>query len=223
MAKTPAERYIDNHAKAKAKALAKILASQKADFVRFLEGLGRKSAFFVRKAFPDDELDDFVDGIASEIPEYLVDVLPRVMNDAAREPIKQFSEFLPAKYALSFDVESGTAAKYLRELEDLMLSQKDGSVSKTTRDELRRIMADGVEAGFSYGEIAKQVEDADPFVFSASRARTIAANEVGRAYGWANHEPSRFLTEEEGYEMMKKWRTSNDDKVRETHMENEEA
>lgn len=29
----------------------------------------------------------------------------------------------------------------------------------------------------------------DPFVFSKYRAKLIAVNETGRAFGWANHEP----------------------------------
>jgi uncharacterized protein with gpF-like domain len=77
-----------------------------------------------------------------------------------------------------------------------MLSQRNGSILKTTRDELRQLIADGIREGQSYGEIAKQIRETDPFVFSKARAKTIAVNEIGRSYGWANHEPGRVLTEE---------------------------
>lgn len=103
---------------------------------------------------------------------------------------------------------------------DLYLSERDGSILKTTRDELRRIISKGLEEGQSYGEIAKQIQETDPFVFSKYRAKLIAVNEVGRAYGWANHEPARVL-QGEGYVLQKEWTTSHDDKVRETHAANE--
>lgn len=48
----------------------------------------------------------------------------------------------------------------------------------------------------------------------------IAVNEIGRAYGWADHEPGRVLSD--NYEMEKKWETSNDEKVRPEHKANED-
>ena len=43
---------------------------------------------------------------------------------------------------------------------------------------------------------------------------------MGRAYGWANHEPGQVL-QDEGYVLVKEWTTSEDDKVRPTHMLNQ--
>lgn len=63
-----------------------------------------------------------------------------------------------------------------------MISNEDGSITKTTRDELRRLLSNGIDEGMSYGEIAKQIQETDPFVFSKYRAKLIAVNEVGRAY-----------------------------------------
>jgi uncharacterized protein with gpF-like domain len=103
-----------------------------------------------------------------------------------------------------------------------MLSQRNGSILKTTRDELRTLIANGIEEWESYGSIAKKIREVDPFVFSKARAKTIAVNEIWRSYGWANHEPWRELTRE-GYELEKSWQSSDDDKVRPTHMENERA
>lgn len=103
-----------------------------------------------------------------------------------------------------------------------MLSQKDGSISKTTKERLLAIMEEGVANGESYGEIAKQIQQTDPWVFSKARATLIAVNEVGRAYGWANHEPAVEL-QRQGYVMVKQWTTSHDEKVRATHTQNEKA
>jgi hypothetical protein len=52
---------------------------------------------------------------------------------------------LPDDYALVFDVDTEPATIYLNELEDLMLSQRNGSILKTTRDELRTLIANGIE------------------------------------------------------------------------------
>lgn len=123
---------------------------------------------------------------------------------------------------MSFDVETEPAAKYLEDLKDLMLSQRDGSILKTTRDRLRRLMKDGINAGSSYGKIAKEIREEDPWVFSKARATLIAVNEVGRAYGWANHEPALEL-ERQGYVVEKLWSTSKDDKVRPNHTANQAA
>lgn len=89
---------------------------------------------------------------------------------------------MPDDYALVFDIETEPASQYLTELRDLHLSQRQGSILKTTRDELRTIMANGIDEGMSYTEIGKQILEQDPFVFSKSRAKTIAVNEIGRAY-----------------------------------------
>lgn len=92
--------------------------------------------------------------------------------------------------------------------------------TQTTRDELRSILSKWVAEGNSYGEIAKDIRSVDPFVFSKSRAKTIAVNEIGRAYGFANHEPGSELNRQ-GYVLKKIWATSEDDKVRPEHTQNE--
>lgn len=111
----------------------------------------------------------------------------------------------------------------MQDMRDLHLSDRDGSISRTTKSELQKIIADGVQEGLSYSSIASQIRETDPFVFSKSRAELIAVNEVGRAYGFGTHEPSRVLVEDEGYTMEKKWNSSHDDRVRKTHAENASA
>lgn len=83
---------------------------------------------------------------------------------------------------MAFDLPTSPASIYIRDLIDLNLSTRDGSTLKTTRDELRRIIADGLDDGKSYGQIAKEIREVDPFVFSKTRAKLISVNEIGRAY-----------------------------------------
>lgn len=215
---TKSERYISNQEKVKTRAIARILRQQKVDFIDFLERLPAKMLLVVGKK--QEDLESYLDSIKGKIPDYLKEELPAIMEEGAKESIQRYRDFLPEGYALTFDIPGTPAAEYLRQLVDLHLSQRQGSILKTTRDELRKIIADGVEQGLSYGQIAKQIQETDPFVFSKYRAKLIAVNEVGRAYGWANHEPAREL-DKQGYVLVKKWTTSRDDKVRETHRANE--
>jgi len=141
------ERYISNQEKVKTRGIYRIFKEQKAEFVDFLNKQPEKSAFFEQKA---ENLDDYLDSIKGDIPDYLENVLPAIMNEGAKESIARYEEFLPQGYALAFDIPGTPAAQYIENLTDLYLSTRDGSILKTTRDELRLIIAQGLEAGQSY-------------------------------------------------------------------------
>lgn len=215
---TTRERYLRNHERIKARAIARILSKQKASFCDHLE-TQKKSLQY--KQWEDIEfiVEVWIATIASEIPDYLDHVLPGVMIEGAREPIKRYAELLPSWYSLAFDIDASPASNYLRDMRNLMLSEKNGSILLTTKKELITLLSNGVQEWLSYGEIAKQIRGTDPFVFSKTRAKLIAINEVWRAYGWANHEPWRELTKD-GYVLVKRWATSRDEKVRDTHAQN---
>lgn len=145
MTTTQAERFIRNHETIKARAIYAIFKTQKARFIDRLEAAQQKRAAakgfgLERKITEDDLINPFLDEIAPDVPEYLLTVLPRIMQEGAKGSIKRYKDLLPDGYALAFDIETAPAAKYLQDLEDLMLSQKDGSILKTTRDRLRGIM-----------------------------------------------------------------------------------
>lgn len=219
---TKRERYIKNQEAIKAKAIYKLLQKQKGAFADLLEKEGKGYRLYTEKSIEDDLIDPFLDDVKKDIPEYLLSVLPKIMEEGAKDPIKRYKDLLPEDYALVFDVSTEPATIYLQELEDLMLSQRQGSILKTTRDELRTLIKNGIEEGNSYGAIAKQIREVDPWVFSKARAKTIATNEIGRSYGWANYEPGRVL-DDEGYVLVKEWQTSHDDRVRPLHVANESA
>lgn len=219
---TKRERYLRNQEKIKTRAIYAILREQRDIFADMLEKNDKSFRLLTTKAIDDDLIEPFLEATKDMVPRYLLRVLPSIMTEGAKEPIKRYKDLLPQGYELIFNVSTEPATKYLEDLEDLMLSTRQGSILKTTRDELRSIMAKWVENGDSYATIAKKIREEDPFVFSKTRAETIAVNEVGRAYWWANHEPWQVLSDD-GYVLVKEWATSNDDKVRPTHMDNEEA
>lgn len=210
------KKYLKNKRITAGKEIGRILKRWSEEFIKRLDARESKGAFYEVK---EDLVGDFLDDIKEDLPEYFEQELPTVMKNGAKEKIAKYKDILPPGYKLAFDLPTEPASNYIRELTDLHLSTRDGSTLKTTRDELRRIIADGLDNNGSYGSIAREIEASDPFVFSKTRAKLIAVNEIGRAYGWADAEPSRVLAKD--YILEKKWETSKDEKVRPTHAQNE--
>jgi len=127
-------------------------------------------------------IDEFIADIKYDLPDYFEAEIPAVMKKGAEKNIKKYKDVLPTGYNLAFDLPTSPASNYVRDLVDLHLSTRDGSTLKTTRDEIRKIIADGLDDKYSYGQIAKNIEELDPFVFSKTRAKLISVNEIGRAY-----------------------------------------
>ena len=231
-----AERYVRNQANIKGRAIYAILRKQKALLADMLDRHTRKSEWkeavlspFEQDATTDDaELDIdlvllvslFVEETKTQIPDYLLGTLPRIMEEGAKAPIEKYKDSLPDGYTIhmdfrlgtSFDIETDPVAKYFTDLKDLMLSQRKGSINKTSRDRIRKLLADGINNGYNPQEIAKQIRAIDPFVFSQTRAMLIATNECGRAFGYGNFIPVMEL-HESGTKMMKKWITKMDKRV----------
>lgn len=205
-------QYIRNQEKVKTRAINAILSKQKELFCSMLEN--------ETKDFADDVVDSFINETESDIPNYLVEILPTIMNKAVSEKKKDYKE-IPDTYNLSFDIETSPASQYIKDLKELHLSQRDWSISKTTNDELRRIIAQWIDDWFAYWGIAKKIRETDPFVFSKARAELIAVQEVGQAYWFANYQPMLDMSEEYWYVFEKLWVTSHDEKVRQTHKDNE--
>lgn len=101
-----------------------------------------KKEFFREKK--EDIVNGFIADIKYDLPDYFDKELPPVMKQGAKKNIRKYKDILPEGYKLSFDLPTAPAVKYIEALKDLHLSTRDGSTLKTTRDELRRILADGV-------------------------------------------------------------------------------
>ena len=206
-------KYIANQEKIKTRAIYRIFKRQLESFASLLE---RET-----KSTTDTVVADFMDENWDEIPLYISEQIPKLANQGMNDVKKDWKKELGAWYGLSFDIDSSPASNFIRNKEKLNLSQKDGSISKTTQDELKRIIADWIDEWMWYWAIAKQIREVEPFVFSKSRAELIAVQEVWQAYWFGNYQPFVDM-QQDWYIFEKKWLTSHDAKVRETHTQNEE-
>jgi hypothetical protein len=90
---TQRERYIATQERLKTSAIYAIFKKQKAEFVKVLEEQDAKQKSFVY-TFKEDFLDPFIDEIAPDIPNYLLRVLPAVMTEGGKDPIKKYKKLL---------------------------------------------------------------------------------------------------------------------------------
>lgn len=72
----------------------------------------------------------------------------------------------------------------------------------------------------TYRQIANNIEDLNPFVFSRNRSELIAINQIGKAYQFGEYTTMRELYTA-GYDIQKRWSTVHDSRVTETHRQNE--
>ena len=109
---------------------------------------------------------------------------------------------------------------YLEETRGLLLSPS-GWVIPTTTNRVRELISEWLVNGTSYTAIATQIrKQAQEWVFSVARSQMIAVNQLKRWYEAAWTEPYKQLVEA-GILVRKRWMTVWDDRVTETHAQNE--
>lgn len=201
-----------------AKGVYAILRKQEKELISILE---REVKSYERKGIAED-IEEFLENAKNAIPTYLFKSLQYTMQQSYKLAFGQWKNYLPDyKATLSFNIPTEPAVAYLRRMETLHLSQAQGSIYATTQKEILTILREWVSSWVSYTEIAKQIQNTQPFVFSKARAKLIAVQETGQAYWWANFEPAKEM-QRQGNVMGKQWATSRDGKVRETHRQNME-
>lgn len=112
-----------------------------------------------------------------------------------------------AATTVTFDPASDRAARFLQTRGGRLIT----GIDDTTRDEVGRVIAGGVEEGASYRTIAGRLTGLFDG-FAGSRAQTIAVTETAYAYSYAQTEVSRELVDN-GIPMVKTWITADDDRV----------
>jgi SPP1 gp7 family putative phage head morphogenesis protein len=109
----------------------------------------------------------------------------------------------------TFNVNSPRVTAFMRKFG----AERITGINRTTRNRVRRVLVDGVEAGSTTDEIAKQIGRVFD-IAEGSRAYTIARTEVARSSNFGALEGYRQVGVEE-----KEWLATQDDAVRETHEE----
>lgn len=179
-----------------ARAMARVFETQRRDVVKALRaqvprGLARVSA---------DDL--FVPARFAALFERVVEpVRRRVFTSGGREA----AELLDSSFSVT--------AEATRRLERLGAAMRV-QVDRVTRERLARQLAAGTAAGESVDQLARRIES----VFGdRKRGRTIARTEVGTAHQQGQLESFR----QSGVVTGKRWNTSRDDAVRDSHADAE--
>lgn len=208
-------KYLENQYIMFQRGIFRIFRAELKEVVQLLESMEGK--WYETKGFMQS-LNSLLESFKELVPKYIIDNLPKVIKRGFDGSYQKYKKKLKDDYKLSFDLPTDSAVKYLASDYAFMLS--DEWLLKLTKEDLTRIVGEGISAGKSYGQIAKEIEEDIPFAFSKSRAKLIAVNEVWRAYWFWYFEPVKEM-QKEGYTMEKQWITSHDSKVRPTHMANQ--
>lgn len=121
--------------------------------------------------------------------EWVIDDSHKIIIDHVVRSWKKMSKYgsKVLAYDLSVSVDwnllDQEAVKYFDTVSSLHLSQRDGSILKTTQDGIKRVIQKWLEEWLSYGAIAWKIqEQVWAWVFSKARAEVIAINQLAKAY-----------------------------------------
>lgn len=160
-----------------------------------------------------DDVGNLVDGIPYNTE--MVDDIVAVARPSYKKGVERgITELDLGRYGITFDLVNEEAVAYLQSIRDLHLSRYKGSISRATRDKIRKILIESAETGRSYTETAKLIEaQGKEGVFSRARAELIAVNQVAHAFGEGNMDIVEGFIQETGSIVQKYWQTVNDERV----------
>lgn len=204
-----ANNYVLFKEKTYANWLYKIMKKYKKQFVYLLKTEQKDFTSFNLK------LKTFLNSMVEAMADYLPKPLQAVINKWVSS-----QKDLNPNFWISWDLRNEPAVVYLKNLKELHLSQRDWSIAPTTIKEIIWILKNWLEKWMSYTDIAEDIVKLDPFVFSQSRAELIAVTEVWRAYEYWKWLPMKDL-QNQWFIVLKKWQTVNDERVRESHRQNQ--
>lgn len=163
------------------------------------------------------EINDEVNALLDALPESveIIDELVITARATYKKGAQQAIDDLRlGEIGISFDIVNDEAVRYLENLKTVQLSDYRGSITRTTKDRIKRILVESVEKGRSYSETARLIrEQGDAGVFSQARGELISVNQVGRAYGDGNLELVQQFVSRTGSLVEKFWQTVEDDRV----------
>lgn len=118
-----------------------------------------------------------------------------------------------AEFGISFDLSNTVARDFISGLTTLHLSDRNGSITRTTKDGIIKVISQSVNEGLGYNDTAKRIMAlGEEGVFSRARAQLISTHTTAQAYEFGNREPMKEA-QQKGLRVQKFWQTVEDDKV----------
>lgn len=171
----------------------------------------------------EGDIDIFLNDLPGneEIADILRDAEGRAMMKGGRQIVRDLKL---SQFGISFSLKHPDAKRYLLARHTLeKLSNYRGNIHGVTKQKIRDILVVGIEEGKSYTQLAKEIkEQGKEGVFSIARAEHIAQREIGMAYSHGNRVPiDDFAIGNPNREILKRWNTVKDARVRFSHATNE--
>ena len=179
------------------KSIGKVFKRQGAAMLR---ALPQFSGYF-QEATPSKVLpppiDHEWDAIADETASEFTKALTRLSSSALVVGAKVASDDLGI--ALRFDLKNPRAEAFMREHGADLVTK----INETTRDELKTLLSEAIDEGWSYTQTAKAIRD-EFEGFSRERAKTVAVTESAFAYEGGQRQMAAALVDA-GLEIEKSW------------------
>lgn len=222
----PYGKFLDRMEKRMTGKLARRLKAQRKWVIETMASLSffdsEKGVKFLERKTIYDDVDGLVDGLPYNTD--IVDDIVAVARPSYRKGVDRIIEEMAlGRYGVTFDLVNDDAVAYLEGIKTLHLSNFKGSISRQTKEKIRKILIESAETGRSYSETAKLIEEqGESGVFSRARAELIAVNQVGHAFGEGNMDIVEGFIEETGSIIQKAWATVGDDRVTPECQENQD-
>ena len=171
-----------------------------------------------------DRQKDFADNINEIINDFNI-ALSVIISKRAKEIIKKAnyeqSKLFWIDFKIDFNLENEWATQYLDDLVRIHSNNiRNWSIGSTTHTRITRLIRDWFAENLSYTQIAEQITEIDPLVFSKWRAENIAVTEIWQAFEYWKYRTMQEW-EKDGDVVMKQWQSVHDSRVRPTHKQNE--
>lgn len=178
---------------------------------------------FLSKNSVDKEIEDLLNQIPhkEDLAEEIVAFMTIALKRGGKQIVKKLN--MEKRFGIGFDVKNPAAKQFLEEKKDFELSDSQGNIDATTKRGLKKVLVEAHDEGLAYSKTATQIRAlSDKGVFSTARAQMIATREIGVAYEEGNAEVMNdFRSRYPGRQVQKKWQTVNDERVTETHRQNQ--
>lgn len=184
-----------------------------------------KSPDKLQKAIPIPSILDGWDGTWGDISDISYDDLQKIVLSAESDGMQAGMDQLKNLFKITgvdpvkgstFDLKNPRAVAWFKKFGGSVDYIK--GIQKTTSDQVKTIIQQAIDEGWSYGKTAKAISDQFD-EFSRDRAERISIYEIGNAYEEGNMEFAQGL-KEAGIEMLKQWNTSQDEKDCDICLEN---